>query len=648
MPKTQIFSSMSHLKITGSIISMKFIFFLVSFLSVCVAYRAKSQGNLLLNGGFEAHGEQKCLACNTLYGQYPALVYNWDNGGWACILCDKDYKRTSDDNKMGNPFDKLSPKDGKAMIEMSYAPGCYALECATYLSSRTIKPMRVGQLYETSFWLYIESTRREDPDWANHIGIALLPQNLKVHGLSGKKLILPPLSIDTIIYDKWYQVKWRVRPLCTSNYLMIGIFGDDHWPASKSYANVRYYIDNVKVLEILEQSAVGDSSIYYCSRYDPKTLGIPPQMDNQILLFKNKAFDLTAEHKEVLDSFALFAKEYTELVFELSGHTDSIGTDNLALSHNRVQSVYNYLTDVQNLPPFRLIALSKGGNNPFRPNSTEEGRKMNRRVEIRQSNLNLPMMFYRNALKSVAVQNYAEAFKWLNKWLINPNRGGSGGRIILLFDPRLEILRKDIIWSSVEKKIRDEYRSFKYPGYAFLLDSLRLDEFRASGVLTMSVQRGLNSLPGYIPDWDSVLYELPVMPEEILQKKYKAHFSILRTILGKVGWPKKSEFGESACDVAFNMLLNSNELLEWLEWLPVIQKTCEEGEAPWIYYAMLYDQCNLALGKPQRYVTDVGYLENGDLMIKHWEGDENSVNDYRAKIGLPLLSAAVAEVMKRN
>jgi len=89
--------------------------YFLGLLFIYAAYSSKAQ-NLLRNAGFEEHGDQKCLGCNTLYGQYPGLVYHWDNSRWGCQLLDKDYKRSSDDNKWkGNPFDKMMPKEGKAM-----------------------------------------------------------------------------------------------------------------------------------------------------------------------------------------------------------------------------------------------------------------------------------------------------------------------------------------------------------------------------------------------------------------------------------------------------------------------------------------------------------------------------------------------------
>jgi len=623
----------------------------IGMLIAVVATNLNAQQNLIRNGSFEAHGEQKCLTCNTLYGQYPALVYHWDNGGWGCWLLDKDYKRSSDDNKglNGNPFDNISPQHGKAMIEMAFFPssGGRINEGTSYLTARTTQPMRVGNLYEVSFWLHIRSSKRPDPHWAEHIGIALLPQNIKVHGLGpyNKGLVLPFLSIDTVIYDTWYQVKWRVRPLCTSNYLMIGVFQDAEWE-KRSGGDSFYYIDNVTVFEIPTTSAVADSSVYYCSRYDPKTLGIPPQMDTETLLFQNKEFELTVAQRTALDSFAGFAQKYPDLVFEISGHTDSIGTGNLELSQKRAQSVLAYLTGTHNIPEFRFIAQGKGSQHPYRPNQTEEGRTLNRRAEIKQSNLEIPTMFYRNALRACAEKNHAEAFSYLSKWLIKYKYGTN---IIVLFDPRFDALHKDKRWLLIKKKVQDGYKGLKHGGHAFFLDSLRLDAARASGELTVNgYKSGFNALSGYVFGVDNEPFEMEPLPESEIEKKRSNNMKALRPILQKAGWPTKATFGESAPHSAFAILLHSQDVVEYLKWLPALQKACEEGEAQWMYYAKLYDQCNLALGLPQRYVTSVYHLENGEIEVPQWEGTVDSVNEHRAKIGLQLLSNDVRESMENQ
>lgn len=63
-------------------------------------------------------------------------------------------------------------------------------------------------------------------------------------------------------------------------------------------------------------------------------------------------------------------------------------------------------------------------------------------------------------------------------------------------------------------------------------------------------------------------------------------------------------------------------------------------------YAKCYDQWRLGLDQPQRYLTAYQYSEEGGIVLLPWEGDENTVNEFRAKIGLPLLAPNVVAAMK--
>lgn len=604
-----------------------------------------AQKSILRNGGFEEHAIQKCLSCYQSSGQYASLVYHWDNGGWNCLLCNQDYRQNSDDRKgKACPLDKVSPHSGKSMISMVYMPGVNGIfggvEGASHLSARTTEPMQVGQRYEIKLWLYVESGTRHDPDWGRHLGIALLPQNLSF--LGGKKsLIIPFLAVDTLMYDQWYEARWQVRPLCTSNYLMIGVFADPQWPKSRSFSDVRYFLDNVSVVEMPEAPEVSDSAVYYCSRYDPVILGVQPSMDPQMLLYENDAFELTDEHRAVLDSFAEYASKYPELVFELSGHTDSIGTANLALSQKRVQGVFQYLREEHQLPAHRFYTLALGGTAPFRPNYTEEGRKLNRRTEIRQSLLTtLPMMYYHHALKALEEKDKPRAFSYLDKWISNEE---PGALILLFFDPRFDPLRSDRRWHLMEKKVRDSYKSSKFPKESFLIDSLRFDACRVSGVELAS---NLNILPGQIPGSDRYSVELPGAAERTVRQQYQSHFKAISPILDKTAWPQKGKLSESAMYNAFHLLLNSRDIAAYQRWLPALEKACKAGEIPWIIFAKCYDQSRILAGMPQRYLTEYQMLEDGSVIMPPWEGNENTVNNFRAKIGLPLLPQAVADSMK--
>ncbi|MDN4164535.1 OmpA family protein [Cytophagales bacterium LB-30] len=76
--------------------------------------------------------------------------------------------------------------------------------------------------------------------------------------------------------------------------------------------------------------------------------------------------------------------ENPDLKVEIAAHTDDIGSDayNLMLSNNRAQSVLNYLSDYK-IDPSRLVAKGYGESQPKVPNSDEEQRAINRRVELK-------------------------------------------------------------------------------------------------------------------------------------------------------------------------------------------------------------------------------------------------------------------------
>ncbi|MGB9824152.1 MAG: DUF5723 family protein [Candidatus Hydrothermia bacterium] len=98
----------------------------------------------------------------------------------------------------------------------------------------------------------------------------------------------------------------------------------------------------------------------------------------------NKA-DIKPESYPVLDSIALFLKEYPNVKVEIGGHTDSRGSDayNLKLSQARAEAVREYLIKVHNISPERLIAKGYGERRlVVYPEKSEEDYQMNRRVEF--------------------------------------------------------------------------------------------------------------------------------------------------------------------------------------------------------------------------------------------------------------------------
>jgi outer membrane protein OmpA-like peptidoglycan-associated protein len=98
------------------------------------------------------------------------------------------------------------------------------------------------------------------------------------------------------------------------------------------------------------------------------------------------AFDsaeLTAAGKAVLDKHIGNLKANPNMKVELAGHTCSIGSEayNQGLSERRAQSVYNYLV-ANGIDAGRMTTVGYGETRPIASNATEEGRSLNRRVEV--------------------------------------------------------------------------------------------------------------------------------------------------------------------------------------------------------------------------------------------------------------------------
>lgn len=88
--------------------------------------------------------------------------------------------------------------------------------------------------------------------------------------------------------------------------------------------------------------------------------------------------------KYELDNLTDILNSNENVTVELAGHTDSQGDDNsnMDLSQNRAQNVMSYLTN-KGISDSRLRYTGYGETAPIGDNNTEDGRKLNRRTELR-------------------------------------------------------------------------------------------------------------------------------------------------------------------------------------------------------------------------------------------------------------------------
>ncbi len=94
--------------------------------------------------------------------------------------------------------------------------------------------------------------------------------------------------------------------------------------------------------------------------------------------------DLNQYAQEELIRIVPLLKSYPNLLIEIAAHTDNIGTKegNLTLSQKRADVVKSFLV-AQGIASAQIITQALGEKQPIASNQTEEGRKQNRRFELR-------------------------------------------------------------------------------------------------------------------------------------------------------------------------------------------------------------------------------------------------------------------------
>ncbi|MEK6805577.1 MAG: OmpA family protein [Pseudomonadota bacterium] len=100
--------------------------------------------------------------------------------------------------------------------------------------------------------------------------------------------------------------------------------------------------------------------------------------------FNYDKYDLTVNAKVILDQVADALIAANTIKVEIGGHTDSKGSDayNLKLSERRAKSVMDYLT-ARGVDAGRMTSKGYGESQPIDTNETDEGREVNRRVEMK-------------------------------------------------------------------------------------------------------------------------------------------------------------------------------------------------------------------------------------------------------------------------
>ena len=141
--------------------------------------------------------------------------------------------------------------------------------------------------------------------------------------------------------------------------------------------------DNIFILaQIVEQEDMETEQVPTAS-IDEKIKNEGKEVFHNIL-FDFGSDQLTKASYEIIAILANYLKANPSQTYYIVGHTDNVGSlsSNQILSDKRAKSVLNALIKNHSIPRNQLSAHGVGQLSPLAINTTEEGRSLNRRVEL--------------------------------------------------------------------------------------------------------------------------------------------------------------------------------------------------------------------------------------------------------------------------
>ncbi len=126
---------------------------------------------------------------------------------------------------------------------------------------------------------------------------------------------------------------------------------------------------------------------------EPKLASRPPSTQDRAIINKQIQIHFTPGSDEimpgsfiVLDALGETMTSFGNTYLRVEGNTDSTGspTVNMSLSQRRALAIKNYiLQNFPNIQTSRFQTIGRGSENPVAPNTTEAGRQLNRRTDIK-------------------------------------------------------------------------------------------------------------------------------------------------------------------------------------------------------------------------------------------------------------------------
>jgi outer membrane protein OmpA-like peptidoglycan-associated protein len=122
----------------------------------------------------------------------------------------------------------------------------------------------------------------------------------------------------------------------------------------------------------------------YIKRIDLSPIRVGEKLMLSNVFYEFDSWEIKKESYSELNNLVRLLSDNKKIIIEISGYTDAIGTDkyNLDLSEKRARSVMEYLIS-KGIIAKRLRFKGYGAASPIGNNVTNDGRKLNRRTEVK-------------------------------------------------------------------------------------------------------------------------------------------------------------------------------------------------------------------------------------------------------------------------
>ena len=374
------------MSIKYSLISIK----LCAYLLICF-YQIMAQ-NLIPDPSFETN-KFIPLSFSEISASYTWSKPSIGTSDLFC-KCGKKQKKYSLVSVPRNPMGNQSPHSGSCYAGLfAFSHGMYR----EYIQTQLNKSLEKNKNYQFKMYISLADYSRATVD---QLGICFLTHKADYKSSDVISNLNPIyLRIENEVRNdtvSWHSLTYTYKANGGEAYLIIGSFDINEMQHTKvkapkevrskinqvSERDVYFFIDDVSLIETLDNS-LNNNTIKKEKNEIATGVSLDTPLILENVLFNTNDAQLLPLSFSELDKVLDYLKNNDQVCIEIFGHTDINGNEsqNIVLSKNRARAVSDYFI-LKNIDKRRISYNGFGSAKPYATNNTEEGRRLNRRVEF--------------------------------------------------------------------------------------------------------------------------------------------------------------------------------------------------------------------------------------------------------------------------